>query len=103
MKNLKLIFAIVAVTSLGLLAPSHAIGPSAEKAIGKLKAFEAKLHPYLETKNFDDIKDTKVKTAVKTACKLCGARSCKKAPVKTGCMKFCPHDGLKKCIAVKAK
>ncbi len=105
MKNLKIIFAIMAVTSLGLLAPSHAFGlpggvdakglaDTVNKSGAELKAY------YAGGKDTSLITDPKLKKAVETLCsKGCNRLSCKVGKVKTACKKACHADKVKNCLA----
>ena len=107
MRRFKLIFAIVMITSLGLLIPSYAqklAKPgSAANLITDIEQSRKKLSAYLGEKDqgYKKITDGNLRSKVKRLCGLCGSISCKVMDVKIGCIEYCLRDEIIGCIKAK--
>ncbi len=107
MRRFKIIFAIVMVTSLGLLIPSYAqklAKPGkAANLVTELDQDKKKLSAYLgeKDKGYKKITDGNLRSKVKKLCGLCGPITCKVMDVQIGCIEYCPRDEIMKCVIAK--
>lgn len=110
MKISKIISAIIVVGGLAILGatPSNAIlgfssDWNSQKAQAALDQIANKLSPeYMQSKDYSQIKDAKLKEGVQNMCKYgCNRVTCKQAAIHEGCEKICPGSSVKNCLAAK--